>query len=135
MRLCHSLALISLVLMILWVAACSGTSPTVAAHDSSATVKIAPALLNAVQQLHSGTSLPANGPVRNDAQGRIQIYVYVSNTLPETVSALAAQGLQGTEVSPEMNIVQGWINPSALVNLAALPFVTRITPPRYAQPR
>ena len=135
MRLCHGLAVASLTLMMPWIAACSGTSQTLAVRDSMVSSKIAQTLLNAAQQLRCGVSLPANGPVRSDAQGRLQVYVHVSSTTPEAVAALASHGLQDAAVSPEMNIVQGWVSPANLVNLAALSFVTRITPPRYAHPR
>ncbi|MDE2140502.1 MAG: hypothetical protein KGJ17_08395, partial [Gammaproteobacteria bacterium] len=77
----------------------------------------------------------ANGPVRSDARGRIQVYVHVSDTSTAAVTVLAGHGLQDTVVSPEMHIVQGWLSASDLVKLAALPFVTYITPPNYAKPR
>lgn len=135
MRLRHSLAVANLALMMLGVAACSGAPQTQTAAGAAGSGKIAPVLLSAVQQLQGGANLESNGPVRSDAKGRIQIYVHVTNTSSETVTVLTSDGLQDTEVSPEMNIVQGWIAPSDLVNLAALPFVTRITPPQYARPR
>jgi hypothetical protein len=135
MRVCHGLAVTSLTLMMPWIAACSGTSQTLAVRDFAASGKITQTLLNAAQQLQRGVSLPANGPVRSDVQGRLQVYVHVSSTAPEAVAALASHGLQDTAVSPEMNIIQGWVSPANLANLAALSFVTRITPPRYAHPR
>ena len=115
-------------------AGCASARPATATVNS-ATAKIAPILQAAAQQLQNGTPLPAHGPVRSDAQGRIQVYVYVSNTMPETVTALAGHGLQNMVISPALNVVQGWVKPSNLVNLAGLPFVMRITPPQYAQPR
>lgn len=116
-------------------AGCASSRPALATADSVTAAKISPMLQAAVQQLQNGTALPAHGPVRSDVQGRIQIYVHVGNTSSETISTLINKGLQEIEISPAMNIVQGWVKPSNLVNLAALPFVTRITPPQYAQPR
>ncbi|MGB9429738.1 MAG: hypothetical protein WCC11_07680 [Gammaproteobacteria bacterium] len=78
---------------------------------------------------------PLIGLVRSDSQGRIQVYVYVSSTSADVVTALAAHGLRNVVVSPEMQIVQGWVRPRDMDKLAALSFVTRITPPRYARPR
>lgn len=131
-----SVGWIGCVLVMLWLTGCSGTPSVAADRDSSTSGKIAPVLTNFVQQLQSGAiRLPATGPVRSDKQGRIQIYVYVTDTSSATVSALHDRGLQNAIASPEMHIVQGWIKPEDLVNLAALPFVTRITPPQYGRPR
>lgn len=131
----RTLELAGLALAALWLAACTAAPVVMSAHDTGVSVKISPILTQAVQQLQRGASLPANGPVRSDAQGRIQVYVHVNDTSAAAASALAGRGLQDTVVSPEMHIVQGWVNPSDLVKLAALPFVTYITPPTYGKPR
>ena len=120
----------------LWLTGCSGTPYAAATPDIGASGKIAPVLLTAMQQLQSGTAtLPLSGPVHSDTQGRIQVYVYVTGTSGEAVTALQNRGLQDTVVSPAMHIVQGWVKPADMVNLVALPFVTRITPPLYGRPR
>lgn len=131
----HKHGIAGLMLAALWLVACSATPPAMSAHDTSASAKIAPVLMRAVQQLEGGGNLPVNGPVRSDAQRRIQVYVHVSDTSAAVVVALSGHGLQDTVVSPEMHIVQGWVNPSDMVKLAALPFVTYITPPTYGKPR
>ncbi|MDE2024685.1 MAG: hypothetical protein KGL00_09550 [Gammaproteobacteria bacterium] len=131
----HKFGIAGLALSALWFAACSATPPVMTVYDASASAKISPVLLHAAQQLQRGDSLPANGPVRSDARGRIQVYVHVSDTSTAAVTVLAGHGLQDTVVSPEMHIVQGWLSASDLVKLAALPFVTYITPPNYAKPR
>ena len=131
----HMRVIPGLMLAALWLAACSATSPAMTANRTSASAKISPILMQAAQQLQGGGSLPANGPVRSDAQGRIQVYVHVSDTSSAALTALSGHGLQGTVVSPEMHIVQGWVNPSDLTRLADLPFVTYITLPSYAKPR
>lgn len=136
MRSCLNLRLLAAVALAAMLATgCANTKPAAATVDSAAAAKIAPILQSAAQQLQNGTALPAHGPVRSDAQGRIQIYVYVSNTSPDTVAVLVSNGLQETLVSPELKVVQGWANPQDLTRLAALPFVTRIAPPQYARPR
>lgn len=124
-----------LALAALWLAACSATPPVMSTHDLSASAKISPVLMQAAQQLQGGGGLPANGPVRSDAQGRIQVYVYVSSTTAEVTAALGTRGLQDQVVNPALHVVQGWVLPQNLEAIAVLPFVTRITSPHYAQPR
>lgn len=119
----------------MFAAGCASTKPSPVTADSAAAAKIAPILQAAAQQLQNGAALPAHGPVRSDAQGRVQIYVFVSNNSPDTVAALVSNGLQETLVSPELKVVQGWVRPQDLTRLAALPFVMRIAPPQYARPR
>lgn len=114
---------------------CASSKPAPAPANSAAAAKIAPILQTAAQQLQNGAALPAHGPVRSDAQGRIQIYVYVSSTSSDTVAALVSNGLRETLASPELKVVQGWARPQDLTRLAALPFVMRIAPPQYARPR
>jgi hypothetical protein len=123
-------------LAMLWLTSCSSTPYAAATPNTGAFSKIAPVLLNAVQQLQSGTAqLPLTGPVRSDSRGRIQVYVYVTSTSGETVTSLQKCGLQNLVVSPEMHVVQGWVKPKDLVNLAALPVVARITLPQYGRSR
>lgn len=130
----HKPGIAGLMLAALWLAACGATPAVMTANDTSTSAKISPVLMQAVQQLKGGGSLAANGPVRGDAQGRIQIYVYVSSMTAEVTAALGTQGLQNQVVSPALHVVQGWVLPQDLQAIAALPFVTRITPPHYAQP-
>lgn len=135
MRLGYALAISSLMVAGLLSAACS-TAPAVAAQNSDLTNKIAPALASAAQQLENGTRQPPlTGLVRSDDKGNIQVYVHVTDTSAEYLDALAQHGLQHMLASPALKIVQGWVRPQNLSALAALPFVTRITPPRYAIPR
>lgn len=122
--------------------ACAHTvAPTPDAASSTArtshTSKISPLLQSAAQQLLHGTpsSVFHGGLVRADDQGRLQVYVYVNKLTPDIVSNLTAKGLENTVASPALHVVQGWIRPQDLDTIAALPFVIRITPPKYAQPR
>lgn len=130
LRICAALALAGML-----AAGCVSSGPAPATIDAAAAAKIAPVLQAAARQLQNGTALPAHGPVRSDAQGRIQIYIYVSNTSSDTVTALVSNGLQETLVSPELKVVQGWAKPQDLTRLAELPVVVRIAPPQYARPR
>ena len=76
-----------------------------------------------------------SGLVRADSHGRLQVYVYINKLSSDNIGALAEHGLENIMPSPALHVVQGWVKPQDLEALAALPFVTRITPPRYAQTR
>ena len=130
-------SLVACVLLLAYAATagCTSAGQTNATAKSAYSNKIAPALIAATDQLRSGkVAAPLTGLVRSDVQGRIQVYVYVSSTTVEVTAALKTQGLQDQVVSPALHVVQGWVLPQNLEALAALPFVTRITPPHYAQP-
>ncbi|MGH8320929.1 MAG: hypothetical protein ACRESX_09795 [Gammaproteobacteria bacterium] len=123
-------------LPVLFGTGCAGTEHADSPASVATSTKITPVLASAARQLQSNDGrVPLDGLVRSDSQGRIQVYVYVDTDPAEVMSALSARGLQDALASPVMHIVQGWVKPQDLSNLAALPFVTRITPPRYAQPR
>jgi hypothetical protein len=97
------------------------------------TAKVAPAVAAAMQALASGTSLAA--PARSDAQGRLEIYVHVTEPSDELVKQLTALGLANAILSREMSVVEGWLAPRDLDGIARLAVVTRITLPRYARPQ
>ncbi len=88
-----------------------------------------------------GTPRVAKSPqrplVRIDPAGRVQVYIHLRCPPDHTL----AQGLQNIGVEIErirtqrVAIIQGWVSPSRLDQLAALPCVQRITPPSYAYPR
>ena len=94
--------------------------------------KLAPAASAALAQLQAGHALDGR-TARSDAAGRLQIYVYVTDTTPEGVAHLTALGLGDPEPVPSMGLVQGWIAPKDVGALAASPFVIRITLPSYAE--
>lgn len=137
MRLCLYLAAVISGLALTCATGCSGThsvQPT--PRVSVANGKIAPALESAARQLESGAvQPPLTGQVRSDAAGNIQVYVHVTDTSDAHLDELGKHGLQNMLASPALHIVQGWVKPQYLIELAALPFVTRVTPPRYAIPR
>ena len=114
---------------------CVGAAPATAPAGSAG--RIAPALAIAAQRLAAGAPVSdfAQGPVRADAHGRLQIYVSVDAVTPEHTQALHDAGLEDEEASAAMGVVQGWVAPGRLQAIAALPFVTRVAPPRYARAR
>lgn len=102
-----------------------------AAQQQPADAKIDSQVTAAAQALAHGMPVDAH----TDAQGRLMVYVYVTDTHMDTLQRLAQAGLVDAQPSPEMSVVQGWANPSALHNLAALACVKVITLPRFASPR
>ncbi len=122
-------------LLAILLCGCVGTAPAIPPAGSAG--RIAPALAVAAQRLAAGAPASdyARGPVRADAQGRLQVYVSVDAVTPEHTQALREAGLEDAEPSAAMGLVQGWVSPGRLQDLAALPFVTRIAPPRYARVR
>lgn len=128
-------ACLSLALILLLATGCA-TKHTDSPTGIATSTKIAPILASAARQLQAKTAAtPFNGLVRSDAEGRLEIYVFVDSVSPAVVTALRARGLENSLASPSMRIVQGWAKPQSLDSLAALPFVIRITPPHYAHPR
>ena len=122
-------------LLTIMLCGCVGAAPATAPAGSAG--RIAPALAAAAQRLAAGAPVSdfAQGPVRADAHGRLQIYVSVAAVTPEHTQALHDAGLEDVEPSAAMGVVQGWVAPGRLQAIAALPFVTRVAPPRYARTR
>ncbi len=120
-----------------FISGCAGAARPDDAPSSAAAAKISPSLTAVAAQLESGMN-PGNfarGAVRADSKGRLQVYVYVDQLTPAVLARLAAHGLVKVVPSPALHLVQGWVNPHDLDRLTGLPFVIRITPPRYALPR
>lgn len=122
-------------LLTIMLCGCAGAAPATAPAGSVG--RIAPALAIAAQRLAAGAPVSdfAQGPVRADAHGRLQVYVSVDAVTPEHTQALHDAGLQDEEASTAMGVVQGWVAPGRLEAIAALPFVTRIAAPRYGRAR
>lgn len=112
-------------------AAASAVDPAVAA------ARIAPSLHAAAEALMNGVAPAqyAQGTVRADAQGRLQVYVHVDMVTPALVATLEQAGLQQAEPVAAMGVVQGWVAADRLTALAAVPGVAAIVPPRYATTR
>lgn len=109
------------------LAACQADTPPA----DSTSAKIAPQVTLAAQAVLRATLTSA----RTDAQGRLQVYVYVTDLTPGTLDRLGRTGLVDSRSSSEMGVVQGWIAPRDLGRLAALDCVKTITLPRYTSPR
>lgn len=123
-------------LLILSLAGCAHTNVQTNNNLANATAKIAPALAAVAAKLEAGADPQsfAQGMVRADAQGRVQVYVRLNEITADELGALKANGLVNIVPSPALHVVQGWVKPENLTALAALPFVIRITPPSYGHP-
>ncbi|HEY1774456.1 MAG TPA: hypothetical protein VGH91_14835 [Gammaproteobacteria bacterium] len=110
-----------------------GCMPAGNASSPSIQAKISAPVAAAKQELEKGETL---GPgARTDAQGRLQVYVYVTDTSADTLTRLTEAGLTGITSSADMGLVQGWIATQDLLTLARLLCVRNITLPRYASSR
>jgi hypothetical protein len=125
--------LISLYAASLALAGCMAAETASSAAAPADQGKIAPPVEAAAQELEKGESLEPGA--RADTQGRLQVYVYVTDASTATLNQLTRAGLLGASGSAEMGVVQGWIAPDALTSLAGLDCVRNITLPRYAVPR
>jgi hypothetical protein len=110
--------------------ACSQAAPDVPPAGTSG--KVGAAVSRATSQLEAGLPLDRQ-EARSDADGRLEIYVYVRDTSADSLAALTAAGLRNAVPSPAMGVVQGWIAPRDVSALASLDVVTRITIPQYAR--
>lgn len=119
-----------LALFCLLAVACSDSHSQPA--GTTAGGKLAPAVSTALAQLQAGRALDGR-TARSDAAGRLQVYVYVTDTSPEGVSQLTALGLGDPEPVPSMGLIQGWIAPKDVGALVASSVVIRITLPTYAE--
>lgn len=70
-----------------------------------------------------------------DNAGRVQVYVYVTDTTERTLDILRRHDLDVEIVNPDFAIVQGWIAVEDLEGLAGEAVVVRVRPPSYGVPR
>lgn len=125
-----------LLLLGLGLGGCAQKIAQTNANPENTVAKIAPALATVAEKLEAGADPQsyAQGMVRADAQGRLQVYVHLNEITPDELAALKAHGLVNIVPSPALHVVQGWVKPEDIVGLAGLPFVIRITPPSYGHP-
>ena len=94
---------------------------------------ISPRLEAARRALAAGQTVDPT--VKLDASGRLQVYVHVSRLEQAELTALKTAGLSVQLANSSAGIVQGWVAPEHLTDLAELQFVTRVTEPSYGTPR
>jgi len=66
-----------------------------------------------------------------DGAGRVQVYVWVTDTGEQALGILSGLSLDVELVNKDFGILQGWIPVSNLERLAAEPLVLKIRPPSY----
>ncbi|GEM_PF-1649320 len=69
--------------------------------------------------------------VHVNAAGQIQVYIRVKALAPALQARLRTAGASGIRPSVALGLYQAWATPEAIQRIAALPEVTRITPPVY----
>ncbi len=121
-----------------------------AGADEAWRSRVAGALLDLYDAAAPGTVTPAPGATatvggvpgsgtvpRLDASGRVQIDVHFDCALAAPVAALGAAGLAlGTSVMfGPLCVVEGWVAPSRLAQVAAVAGVLRVRVPAYALQR
>lgn len=112
---------------------CMAAGNASSAGDPVIQAKISPTVAAAKQALEKGDTLPPGA--RADALGRLQVYVYVTDTSADTLTRLTQAGLAGMTSSADLGLVQGWIATHDLTTLAGLSCVKVVTLPRYALSR
>jgi subtilisin family serine protease len=71
--------------------------------------------------------------VHVNKDGDIQVYIYVSEWGETERSALAILEVRVEIAMDDLGIIQAWVPYDRLEETANLPFITRITPPRYGK--
>lgn len=81
------------------------------------------------------TSRFSSETLKVDTTGRVQVYVYVTDTTGPTLDTLRRHGLDIEIVNEDFAIVQGWVPVENLETLAGEAVVVKIRPPSYGIPR
>jgi hypothetical protein len=110
---------------------------------SEASQKIVSRLRGLIADFHAlgiaqenAAALDAAGRFSGDAlkvnsAGRVQIYVWVTDTSEQALDALRRHGFDIEVVNKDFGIVQGWIPVENIEALAAEPVVVKVRPPSY----
>ncbi|HYW76897.1 MAG TPA: hypothetical protein VFA48_09765 [Gammaproteobacteria bacterium] len=90
-----------------------------------------------VQAAPDGSAAKAlsNRRIHVNAQGRIQVYIYVKQVDAAMETRLNQAGARVERAVSTMKVYQAWAGPDALIRISRLPDVVRITPPAYGFPR
>ena len=77
----------------------------------------------------------ANPLVRIDPDGRIQVYVYLASLGEAELDVLRSLDVEVEVINKDPAIVQGLAPFDRIEEIAASPFVQRVTQPSYGRPR
>jgi len=106
-------------------------------EKASGSGKIDPLLMEAVNLAVPQTTGAAGerpgGLVRFNEAGHVQVYVHYDPSLagPDLSNVLRELGMTVELIDSGIGVIQGWLSPDFLDEMAALPFVTRISRPSY----
>lgn len=76
----------------------------------------------------------SNSQVKVDSAGNIQCYIFLTEINEKNVAAVKTKAARFELMDETAQIIQAWIPHRAIPELAALPFVIRISPPDYGRP-
>lgn len=118
-------------------AATTATAPQTAAGSPS---KISPELAAMAKQVRAAPDVSAASALSNrrihvNAQGQIQVFVYVDHVDAAMKNRLIRAGARVELGEESMKVYQAWASPAALARISRLPGVVRITPPAYGFPK
>ena len=105
-----------------------------------ASAKLSPELVAVSRRIRSAPDATAaralsNKRVHVNAQGQIQVYIYVKQVSAAMETRLNQAGARVERGVSTMKVYQAWAGPDALVRISKLPDVVRITPPAYGFPK
>ena len=153
------IALIALTAGALWLLVATGVAdadgpddpPPASAKDGKVSSALLDALADATRPVGAAGAAGDPGPddppedaleqksdvdlIRIDRSGRVQVYVHVRSTSPESLATLRRNGLEIELFNEDAGIVQGWLAPADIEGVAARANVRRVGLPNYAVPR
>ena len=90
-----------------------------------------------VESVATGTEAAAlsSAMVHVNQAREIQVYIHVKRIGPAVQQALAKAGASKLSASQPLGLYQAWAAPGAIVRIADIDAVTRITPPVYGFPQ
>ncbi len=127
--------------LIFFLAACSSSNE---AGKRTSAKTIEPKISSSIQNVMEKLSRPStqafdaaslsSTQVKVDVAGNIQCYIYLADISEENVAAVKAKVAKLELMDETTKIIQAWIPHQAIPDLAALQFVTKISPPDYGRP-
>lgn len=118
----------------------AGTVLSAAAAATLANPKIAPTLAAMARKVraaptNTAAAVLSTSTVRVNKRREIQIYIHTALLAPDVARAIGAAGASAVRPSQALGLYQAWASPAALVRIANLSVVMKITPPVYGFPQ
>ncbi len=80
----------------------------------------------------AGASSLSTSRVRVDQQGNLHCYIYLTQMTETNIAAIQSRVAKFERLDETSKIIQGWLSPKQIDEIAKLEFVNQITPPDYA---